>query len=68
MIRTLAAIAALFVLFGFYSSSEASSYLSEFQHNLTTPTNTGHTFDLGGDRTVNEAFNSSAFTYDGTRF
>lgn len=64
MIRTLAAVVAFVTILGIGSSFDASTYLAD----LTKPTDTGHTFDLGDDRTVDDAFNSSAFAYDGKRF
>lgn len=64
MIRTLAAVAAFVIFLVIGSSFNASTYLAD----LTKATDTGHTFDLGDDRTVDDAFNSSAFTYDGKRF
>lgn len=72
MIRTLAAIAGLPLLFCLYSSLEDTVPVFDVQQSITSLTeqDSGPSpFSLGNDRTVDDALNSCSFAYgDCSRF
>ena len=70
MFKVLAAIAALPLALGLINSFEDGGDLTTIAQNIsnTAETDSGKAFELGGGRTVDDAFNSGAFTYSGGRF
>lgn len=72
MIRTLAAIAGLPLLFCLYSSLENTAPVIDISQSITSLTDQDsgpNPFSLGSDRTVNDAFDSCSFAYgDCSRF
>lgn len=71
--KTLTAGTLLFLIIGCnFTQYEETNFLSNLQHDLAASApaqkSGSNPFNMGGDRTIGEAFESGSFTYGGSRF